>query len=146
MSCKNCQSSHQSGRQPYMPSGVPLTSINNANEKWNPPHDMYDPPYPIRPAFPTMRKPVDRTTLQFYKPMTECRINQNLNPTLGPFAACVSSMPCNDSYMNTVLPNGNTIGYYMARNRVLSNPLNKIPYYDPLDPTVMWSAPNDYSY
>lgn len=60
-----------------------------------------------------------------------------------PFA-CINSMPCSQKYLNTKLPDGNTIGYYLQRNRLMSNQMNNLPFYDPYDPTVMWTKPNDY--
>lgn len=69
--------------------------------------------------------------------------NQYGKMAFQPFA-CVSSMPCNRGYMNTQLGDGHTIGYYLMRNRILSNPTNQPPFYDNYDPTVMWTTPNDY--
>jgi hypothetical protein len=53
-------------------------------------------------------------------------------------------MPCDEKFMNTVMPDGNTVGYYLLRNRIISDQTNKIPFYDTQDPTIMWTTPNDY--
>lgn len=60
-------------------------------------------------------------------------------------AACITAMPCDDKFLNTVLPDGNTIGYYLLRNRIASDHTNKLPYYSN-DQSIMWMTPNDYKY
>lgn len=60
-------------------------------------------------------------------------------------AACITAMPCDEKFLNTVLPDGNTIRYYLLRNRVASDQTNKLPYYSS-DQSIMWTTPNDYKY
>lgn len=142
MSCKSCSKTRTSSGS----SGQPQVRIMNVN----PVSELRDPP-PRRPYQSQVRPtplfyeqpgtPARDDLLAYYKhnaPMKKC---MEFKP-----AACITAMPCDEKFLNTVLPDGNTIGYYLLRNRIASDQTNKIPYYDTSDPSIMWMTPNDYKY
>ena len=139
MSCKNCYKPRQSsgGQQPVMRR---QPNINAASELRNPPRNTYQSQIRPVPLFHQTRPQQIRSDLMsFYTPTEETKKCIDFRP-----AACISAMPCDEKFMNTVMPDGNTVGYYLLRNRIISDQTNKIPFYDTQDPTIMWTTPNDY--
>lgn len=122
MSCKSCSNSKTAsgGRQPTRYSyQTPLSRHVRESEE----DTLYTP-----------HRPRDKP--DFVAPGTG-------NVRFEPFA-CVSSMPCDQKYLDTKLGDGNTIGYYLMRNRILASFETSYPFYSKYDPTVMWAPPNDY--
>lgn len=70
-------------------------------------------------------------------PILNSQVSQ-LNPSV-----CGSSYPCNKSYLNTRIGN-QTVEQLLMRNKSISSQYNNYPFYDPLDPSTMWTAPNQY--
>lgn len=56
---------------------------------------------------------------------------------------CINSV-CDQGKMDMKLPDGNSVGHYLMRNRLMTNASNNLPYYDTWDPSIMWMKPNDY--
>lgn len=142
MSCKSCNKSSSStgGTQPHirvMPNINPVSELRNP-----PPRRTYQSQVRPTPLFYEQPGvPARDDLLAYYKnnaPMKKC---MEFKP-----AACITAMPCDDKFLNMVLPDGNTVGYYLLRNRIAADQTNKIPYYSTSDPSIMWMTPNDYKY
>lgn len=61
-----------------------------------------------------------------------------INPSV-----CGSTYPCSKNYLNQRI-GSQTISQLLNRNKNMSSQFNNYPFYDPLDPSTMWTAPNNY--
>jgi hypothetical protein len=57
---------------------------------------------------------------------------------------CGQTMPCSPKYLNDKFL-GRSIEDILISNKNMANPYNKQPFYNPNDPSIMWTAPNMYS-
>lgn len=67
----------------------------------------------------------------------------NIPVQFNPYA-CGDTMPCSEQYLNNKFYN-ESFRELLTRNKGMSNPTNKYPFYDTMDPSTMWTTPNMYA-
>lgn len=152
MSCKSCNKARTSGGGPQPHSinrgsvyanSPNMMNINAVSELRNPPkRDIYTSQANIGPFLrPRPREIAGSDLAAYYAPHAGMKKCMEFRP-----AACISAMPCDEKFLNTKLPDGNTYRYYLLRNRIASDQTNKLPYYNTWDQSIMWTTPNDYKF
>lgn len=97
-----------------------------------------------------MSRPSDVTVIPYHNAYTFVSPEEYVKGMTSPHIqglnafACGQTMPCSGKYLNDKFL-GQTMEQLLVRNKNMANAYNKYPFYDPSDPSVMWTAPNMYS-